>query len=201
MHRRALSSTGYRRSTYYKTLGIPHDATRDQIKTAFLTLRKSHHPDIPDHKEKPQFHEITEAYNILRDPISRRAYDNTLPTSQPVAKSSLHAHHLADTAARFRRASARPNSSSSPFASSRAPPNTYPPFPRRSPANYPLPGAHDKHNHHPGQRFRPPDPVAQTAAWAAQQRTLRERKTRGTKLMASTMAGFSFLLACAWFLL
>lgn len=36
-----------------------------------VQLSKTHHPDIPGHKVNPEFHEITEAYNVLRDPISR----------------------------------------------------------------------------------------------------------------------------------
>ncbi|KAJ6516632.1 DnaJ domain-containing protein, partial [Mycena vitilis] len=74
MHRRALSSTGCRRGTHYETLGLRREASPDQIKSAFFAMSKEHHPDIPDHKEKPQFHEITEAYTVLRDPVSRRAY-------------------------------------------------------------------------------------------------------------------------------
>ncbi|KAJ7885279.1 DnaJ domain-containing protein, partial [Mycena olivaceomarginata] len=113
MHRRALSSTGCRRSTHYDTLGLRREASAKQIKTAFFALSKEHHPDVPHHKVKPQFHEITEAYNVLRDPVSRRAYDNTLPAPQGPTASTLHARHLADTAARFRRASRPPPQASS----------------------------------------------------------------------------------------
>ncbi|KAJ6556607.1 DnaJ domain-containing protein [Mycena vulgaris] len=208
MHRRALSSTGCRRGTHYDTLGIRREATTAQVKTAFFALSKKHHPDIPDHKVKPQFHEITEAYNVLRDPVSRRAYDNTLPAPQAHAPSTLQARHLADTAARFRRASRQAAASSSTSAfTARARPtrhtHTDPPFPRRPPSHAPLPGSHDWHHQHPGQRYKPPDPAAQAAAWVAQQDMLREQKTRTPRLMAAfgavVMVGLGGLITAAWF--
>ncbi|KAJ7454561.1 DnaJ domain-containing protein, partial [Mycena galericulata] len=200
MHRRALSSTSCRRGTHYETLGVRRDATKEQLKTAFFALSKEHHPDVPDHKVKPQFHEITQAYNVLRDPVSRRAYDNTLPAPQAHAPSTLHSRHLADTAARFRRASRAASSSSAPPFPARSRPtaHTETPFPRRPPSHTPVPGAHDRHHRHPGQRYKPPDPVAQAAAWAAQQEILREQKTRAQRYMASMLLGFGSLLTAGW---
>ncbi|KAJ7435276.1 DnaJ domain-containing protein [Mycena latifolia] len=199
MHRRALSSTGCRRGTHYDTLGIRREATTDQVKTAFFSLSKEHHPDVPDHKEKPQFHEITEAYNVLRDPVSRRAYDNTLPAPAAQAPSTLQARHLADTAARFRRASRQASSTSGFATRARPTAHTNPPFPRRPPSHAPLPGAHDRHHRHPGQRYKPPDPAAQAAAWTAQQEMLREQKTRMPRFMASVALSCTVLLAATWF--
>ncbi|KAJ7146853.1 DnaJ domain-containing protein [Mycena epipterygia] len=200
MHRRALSSTGARRGTHYDILGVRREATVDQIKTAFFALSKEHHPDVPHHKVKPEFHEITEAYNVLRDPVSRRAYDNTLPAAQGHAPSTLESRHLMDTAARFRRAS-RPSPTSSSFTSrARATPHADPPFRRRPPSHTPLPGAGDRHHQHPGQRYKPPDPTALAAAWAAQKEALREQKTRGPRFMASMMLGLGVLLTANWFL-
>ncbi|KAJ7648085.1 DnaJ domain-containing protein [Roridomyces roridus] len=203
MHRRALSTTGCRRGTHYDTLGVSRHATTAQVKKAFFSLSKEHHPDVPDHKEKPPFHAITEAYNILRDPVSRRAYDNTLPAPQAPSPSTLQSRHLADTAARLRRTARASSSSSSssppPFA-----PRTHhgahePPFRRRPPTHVLLPGANNlRHNLHPGQRYQPPDPAEQAAAWAAQQEMLREKKTRGTRFMGSMMVGFSMLVVAGW---
>ncbi|KAJ7247008.1 DnaJ domain-containing protein [Mycena rebaudengoi] len=191
--------TAYRRGTHYETLDIRPDATKDQVKDAFFALSKTHHPDIPGHKVNPEFHEITEAYNVLRDPISRRAYDNTLPARQAHAPSSMHSRHMADTAARFRRAS-RPGSSSSFRYPSRAhssqPPD--PPFPRRPSSQTHIPGAGDRHNRHPGQRYTPPDRTAQSAAWAEQQRHLRDRKTRGPKIMGSLVLALGGLITLGW---
>ncbi|KAJ7618942.1 DnaJ domain-containing protein [Mycena rosella] len=200
MHRRALSSTGCRRGTHYDTLGIRREATIDQVKKAFFAMSKEHHPDVPHHKEKPQFHEITEAYNVLRDPVSRRAYDNTLPDPQAQPPSTLQARHLADTAARFRRAM-RPAASPAPAFNSRARATLHgePPFPRREPSHTPLPGAHDRHHRHPGQRYKPPDPAAQAAAFAAQQADLREQKTRMSRFMTSTFLFCTVVLSATVF--
>ncbi|KAJ7116230.1 hypothetical protein C8R43DRAFT_1038392 [Mycena crocata] len=205
MHRRALSFTVCRRSTHYDTLGIRREATMDQVKTAFFAMSKEHHPDVPDHKMKPPFHEITAAYNVLRDPISRRAYDNTLPAPARQAASTLQSRHAADTAARLRRATAsrpQPASASSHCHPHRPHPahTVDPPFTRRAPSHDPLPGAHDRHHRHPGQRYVPPDPVAQMAAWAAQQEALREQKTRGQRYMASMILGVSALVTLGWFI-
>ncbi|KAJ7026850.1 DnaJ domain-containing protein [Mycena alexandri] len=201
MHRRALSSTRCRRGTHYETLGVRREASTDQIKTAFFALSKEHHPDVPHHKEKPQFHEITEAYNILRDPVSRRAYDNTLPAPQAPTPSTLHSRHMADTAARFRRASRPQQAASSTSSFSSRPRHTSPletPFPRRPPSYTPLPGANDLHHRHPRQRYKPPDPVAQAAAWAEQQEFLREQKTRAPRFMTSIMLGFGAIITAGW---
>ncbi|KAJ7835004.1 DnaJ domain-containing protein [Mycena olivaceomarginata] len=205
MHRRALSSTGCRRSTHYDTLGLRREASAKQIKTAFFALSKEHHPDVPHHKVKPQFHEITEAYNVLRDPVSRRAYDNTLPAPQGPTASTLHARHLADTAARFRRASRPPpqtsSSKNSSFASrARHSSPSETPFPPRPPTHTPLPGAKDRHHQHPGQRYKPPDPVLQAAEWSAQQAMLREHKTRGQRYMASVVFTFGLFVTTGWYL-
>ncbi|KAK7057894.1 J domain-containing protein [Favolaschia claudopus] len=206
MHRRALFSTACRRATHYDTLGIRREASAAQIKTAFIAMSKSHHPDVPHHKEKPEYHEISEAYNVLRDPVTRRAYDNTLPDPQASPASTLQSRHMADTAARLRRAHARSSRPTQPGASSSTTSrknhrSTTPPFPRRpSSQDHPLPGAQERHHLHPGQRYKPPDPVAQAAAWAAQQEMLREQKTRSQKLMAGTMFTFGALFMLGWFL-
>ncbi|KAF7362622.1 J domain-containing protein [Mycena venus] len=178
--------------------------TRLRLLSSRPQLSKEHHPDVPHPKMKPQFHEITEAYNVLRDPISRRAYDNTLPAPQAPTASTLHARHMADTAARFRRASqARPTQSShstSPFTSRRHASPSETPFPRRPPTHGPLPGSNDRHHRHPGQRYKPPDPAVQAAAWAAQQEQLYEQKTRGQRFMASMVVAFGMIVTAGWFL-
>lgn len=62
---------------YYKILGIRDDASEEDIKKAYRKLSKKYHPDAnPDNQEaKEKFHEITEAYDILRDPEKRKKYD------------------------------------------------------------------------------------------------------------------------------
>jgi len=62
---------------YYEILGVPRDATQEQIKKAYRKLAKAYHPDAhpgsKEHEEK--FKMINEAYEVLGNPENRRKYD------------------------------------------------------------------------------------------------------------------------------
>ncbi len=61
---------------YYKTMGIGRDATQDEIKRAYRKLARKFHPDVskePDAEKR--FKEVGEAYEVLKDPEKRAAYD------------------------------------------------------------------------------------------------------------------------------
>jgi curved DNA-binding protein len=62
---------------YYKTLGVPRDASADDIKKAFRKLARKHHPDVAKDKKEAEtkFKEINEANEVLGDPEKRRKYD------------------------------------------------------------------------------------------------------------------------------
>ena len=62
---------------YYKALGVPKDASQADIKKAFRTLAKKHHPDSNenDPKAEAKFKEVGEAYEVLSDGEKRAAYD------------------------------------------------------------------------------------------------------------------------------
>lgn len=65
---------------YYNTLGVPRDATADQIKKAYRKLAMEHHPDKGGDVSK--FQEITSAYETLSDTDKRYIYDNPQPQQQ-----------------------------------------------------------------------------------------------------------------------
>lgn len=61
---------------YYEVLGVPRDASKEQIKEAYRKLAMQYHPDrnkSPDAEEK--FKEISEAYAVLSDDEKRKQYD------------------------------------------------------------------------------------------------------------------------------
>jgi len=62
---------------YYTTLGVPRDATEDDLKKAFRKLARKFHPDVAEDKAtaEAKFKEINEAYEVLGDPEKRRKYD------------------------------------------------------------------------------------------------------------------------------
>ena len=61
---------------YYQTMGVTKDATPDDIKRAHRKLARKYHPDVSKEKNaEAQFKELAEAYEVLRDPERRAAYD------------------------------------------------------------------------------------------------------------------------------
>jgi curved DNA-binding protein len=61
---------------YYKILGVPRDASAEDIKRAFRKLARTYHPDKNKAKNaEDKFKEINEANEVLGDPKKRQAYD------------------------------------------------------------------------------------------------------------------------------
>jgi molecular chaperone DnaJ len=61
---------------YYAILGVPRDASADQIKRAYRKLARELHPDInPDAAAQQRFQEVTAAYEVLTDPQKRQIVD------------------------------------------------------------------------------------------------------------------------------
>jgi len=61
---------------YYQTMGVTQDAAPDDIKRAHRKLARKYHPDVSKEKNaEAKFKELAEAYEVLRDPERRAAYD------------------------------------------------------------------------------------------------------------------------------
>ncbi|MCC6870403.1 MAG: DnaJ domain-containing protein [Burkholderiales bacterium] len=68
---------------YYAILGVPRDASVDDIKTAYRRLARKYHPDVSKEKNaEERFKEVSEAYEALKDTEKRAAYDQ-LGTHRP----------------------------------------------------------------------------------------------------------------------
>ncbi len=61
---------------YYQVLGVSRDASHDDIKRAYRRLARKYHPDVSkETNAEERFKEVAEAYEVLRDPEKRKAYD------------------------------------------------------------------------------------------------------------------------------
>src|SRR5574339_899905 len=62
---------------YYELLGVARGADDASIKAAYRRLAKEHHPDRKNgcKESEARFKAINEAYDVLKDPQKRAAYD------------------------------------------------------------------------------------------------------------------------------
>jgi DnaJ-class molecular chaperone len=68
---------------YYRVLQVRRDAEPEVIERAYKALSLKYHPDVASPSQRKDANRrmqvINEAYGVLRDPVSRRRYDATLP--------------------------------------------------------------------------------------------------------------------------
>jgi curved DNA-binding protein len=61
---------------YYKIMGVQRDASQEDIKRAYRKLARKYHPDVSKESgAEDKFKELGEAYEVLKDPQKRQAYD------------------------------------------------------------------------------------------------------------------------------
>lgn len=72
---------------YYKILGVAANATKEEIKKAYVALAKKYHPDVtslPKEEAEKVMAAVNEAYAVLSDANKRSYYDSNGVTSQSV---------------------------------------------------------------------------------------------------------------------
>jgi len=72
-----VSTKDWIEKDYYKVLGVPKDASADQIKKEYRKLAKKYHPDANANNAEAEakFKEVGEAYEVLSDDKKRAEYD------------------------------------------------------------------------------------------------------------------------------
>jgi curved DNA-binding protein len=82
---------------YYKVLGVSKQATAQEIKSAYRSLARKHHPDLHpgDKKSEERFKEINEAHEVLGDPGKRKKYDELGANWEEILRNREYASQYA----------------------------------------------------------------------------------------------------------
>jgi len=65
---------------FYRILGLPHEASAEQIHAAYRAAAKQHHPDRNNAESGDgRFRAVQEAYEILGNPARKAEFDASLP--------------------------------------------------------------------------------------------------------------------------
>lgn len=74
---------------FYDLLDVPSDASQEEIKAAFRDQVRIYHPDLnDDERAQAQFTALKTAYDVLGDPVERRAYDRLGHTDYVAKRTS-----------------------------------------------------------------------------------------------------------------
>jgi hypothetical protein len=79
----------------FKTLGLPSDASWDEVKSAFRRLARMYHPDVAGPDGARKFAEITEAYMTLKESISKGSPKSGV-TAPGAPRRAAHSVRVAD---------------------------------------------------------------------------------------------------------
>ncbi|CAG9578299.1 DNAj-like protein [Leishmania major strain Friedlin] len=120
---RSSAAASTSKLNYYRNLGVDTDATPQEVKTAYRQLALKYHPDVVEETHRAHaemlFRRVSEAYEVLSDPVRRRAHDaelgiQTRRKQQPSATAPAGAPSAANAKAGTRAGSpaggARPSS-------------------------------------------------------------------------------------------
>ena len=93
-------------SSYYELLAVPPEASRDEIKQAYLRLARERHPDRftdPAERERADafFKELTSAYNTLSGVQTRQDYDRRLEAPKTTVPEEIASDAFARGVAKF----------------------------------------------------------------------------------------------------
>ena len=76
---------------YYAILEVSTSATTTEIKKSYRRLARLHHPDLNQDALDTHIKRLNEAYEVLRDPIKRAAYDTQRREKKQRAEAEAHA--------------------------------------------------------------------------------------------------------------
>jgi curved DNA-binding protein CbpA len=90
-----MSSQKLIQNNLYQILGVPADATKQVIRTAYIKLAKKYHPDSVNGGDVEKFKIVNNAYETLSDDVKRQAYDSNLKNAQNINYQQREAYAYA----------------------------------------------------------------------------------------------------------